>query len=162
MYRPLISGHRLAAVDVAADDRAAAAVPVDEVGVLEAARVAGRLLETLKALDDVPTVVAAGDDQIDLLPPILANIARPELPRLAVEREVPGVTQPVGVDLTPGEGCAREGIVGRYRVTPRRADVNPQESSRGGRRGPGRSSADLPPLLRRRCHVEIAVRAKVK
>src|SRR5262245_20548296 len=64
-------------------------------------RVRVLVLEDVRALVDVPAVVlepgALGRGVIDLLPLALADVADPEIPRLAVEREAPGVAEAVAV-----------------------------------------------------------------
>src|SRR5690606_30923401 len=53
----------------------------------------------MRALALVPAVVAAGLDAIDLLPPVLADVAGPELARVPVEAETPRIAEAPGEDL---------------------------------------------------------------
>src|SRR5690606_22508102 len=102
-------GHRAAAVDVAAGDRAAPLAPVrvDDDRQHQARRVAaGAGLEAAVGLHDVPAVVLAparaGGLEVHLLEGVLADVGDVEVAGLAVEAEAPGVAQPVGPDLGPG------------------------------------------------------------
>src|SRR5215218_2007615 len=104
-------GHRLAAVDVAARDRAAGGMAVrrnreDELP----ARVhlLGRGVAR-PAFPDAPAVVVQAAllprrSHVDLLPVALADIADVEVPRGPVPRETPRVAQAVACDL-PARAC---------------------------------------------------------
>src|SRR5439155_16318283 len=100
------------AVDVAADDAHAQAVVVlpdrfDQV----LARPDALGAERVQPLAQLPAVVAALDDQVDLLVEVLAHVAGPQDAGLAVERHTPDVAQPVRPRLRPGVVAAHEGVV---------------------------------------------------
>jgi hypothetical protein len=67
-------------------------------------------------LPAVPAVVLAARAgrrlQVDLLPARLPDVGDPQVAAQAVEREAPGVAQPVGPDLAAGAGDADERIAG--------------------------------------------------
>src|SRR5262249_50061704 len=103
-------GQRLAAVDVAPGDALAVVLagPGRGVRVLADGGVSlrGRLgfrppwgLERVQAFLDPPAVVTAVLDDVDHLPEVLADVARPEGAGLAVEGELPDVPQADRVDL---------------------------------------------------------------
>lgn len=84
---PAQPGDGVAPVDVASDDGAGGAVegvlPDRWDGALAVAVVAGP--EAVIAFEDVPAVVAAALDDVDLLPLVLSDVAGPKLAGLAVE-----------------------------------------------------------------------------
>src|SRR5262245_42811653 len=97
---PLQLRQARAVVDEAADDRLALRVVVHRDGRDEAGRIrrdARRVGEV--PLLEVPAVVAALHDLVDLLGVRLADVAGPELPGRGVEAHLPGVAQAVGPDL---------------------------------------------------------------
>ena len=55
-----------------------------------AVAVAGRI-KAVRALHDIPAVVAAAHDDIDFLPFVLADVAGPQLARQAVKAEAPEI-----------------------------------------------------------------------
>ena len=63
-------------------------------------------------LDNVPTVVAATDDVVDLLPGVLADVGRPQLASGGIEVEPPRVAEAVGEDFRTAASVG-EGVVGR-------------------------------------------------
>ena len=95
-------------------------------------RVGARLAfgeENMAAFGQAPAVIAPLLDQVNLLPEILTVLADPELARLAVEAEPPGIAQAVGPELGTGAGAIDEGIVAGHAVVPARVgviDVDPQ------------------------------------
>ena len=123
-------GQAGAAVDPAAGERAGLAVGV--LGGRRQDRVGARLAlgdEDVAPLGEAPAVVAPLLDQVDLLPEVLAVLADPELARLAVEAQPPGIAQAVGPDLGPGAGAIDERVVLGHAVVPARVgmiDVDPQ------------------------------------
>ena len=123
-------GQVRAAVDPAAGERAGLAVGV--LGGRRRDRVGARLalgVEDVAPLDEAPAVIGPLLDQVDLLPEVLAVLADPELARLAVVAEPPGVAQAIGPELGPGAGAIDEGVVLGHRVVPARVgmiDVDPQ------------------------------------
>ena len=70
----------------------------------------------MQPLAEVPAVVAALGDQVDLLVQVLADVGGPELAGLAVERHAPDVAQAIGPDLGTGVRPADERIVLRNGV----------------------------------------------
>src|SRR5262245_43889177 len=92
----------LATEDEATGDRLADAVVVlpdrlDQVlAVSDALRAEG-----VEALAQVPAVVAALDQDVDLLVQVLADLAGPQLPGLSIEGHPPDVAQSVAPDLRP-------------------------------------------------------------
>src|SRR5262249_5299576 len=101
-----------AAVDAAAGDRLADVVVVfpdrlDEV----LARTDALRAEGVKALAQPPAVVAALDDDVDLLVEVLADVGRPELARLLVASHSPDVAEAVGPGLGAGARPIHERIV---------------------------------------------------
>ena len=130
-------GDGVAAVDVAADDGAGCAVegvlPDGRDGALAVAVVAGT--EAVVALEDVPAVVAAPLDDVDLLPLVLADVAGPQLAGLAVEGETPGVAEAVSPDLGAAATVSkrvvrRDGVRLRGRCV---GDLYPQDGAEEGR-----------------------------
>ena len=123
-------GQAGAAVDPAAGERAGLAVGV--LGGRRRDRVGARLalgVEDVAPLGEAPAVVGPLLDQVDLLPEVLAVLADPELARLAVEAQPPGIAQAVGPELGPGAGAVDERVVLRHAVVPARVgviDVDPQ------------------------------------
>ncbi len=128
--RPPQRRNRLAAIDVAAGDAHTVAVPGKLALLLHAGVVRvldhrvdpvslGRavLLELVKRLADVPAVVAAARNEVDLLPLVLPDVRRPEVAGLAVETHAPDVAQavrpnlPARVVLAPGERVVRRDAV---------------------------------------------------
>ena len=110
----------LAAVDVAAGDRRAAAVRIG-VDRLREAREGGLVEE---ALGRRPAVIRAGAAEVDLLEGGLADIADKEVAEAAVEAVAERVAQAGGVEPGPG-GAAGDAvdygrIVGRDGVVPAR------------------------------------------
>src|SRR4051794_23707411 len=87
--------------------------------------------EDMAALGQAPAVIAALLDQVNLLPEILTVLADPELARLAVEAEPPGIAQAVGPELGPGAGASDEGVVPGYAVVPARVGVIDVDSQHG-------------------------------
>ena len=83
-----------------------------------------------------PAVVAAAPDHVDLLPEPLPHVAQPEVPGGAVEGELPGVAEAVGVDLASlGAVGVREGVVrgDAIRLALGHAvHVDPEKRSEGG------------------------------
>src|SRR5437879_4269352 len=67
--------------------------------------------EGVRAFLHAPAVVAAALDLVDHLPQVLADLAAPQVPGLAVEAELPRLPQAVGVDLRPGPFGLDEGVV---------------------------------------------------
>src|SRR5262249_49873059 len=102
--------HLAAAVDGPADHGARAAlVAVLDERVDRADWAVAR--EAVGALAPVPAVVAAagaGRFVVDLFPVVLADVANPQVAGCRIEREPPGVTQPVVPDLRPGARVAGE------------------------------------------------------
>src|SRR4029453_18079550 len=73
-------------------------------------------VEGVAALAPVPAVVAptrTGRLVVDLLVGVLADVADPQVAGGGVERETPGVAQPVVPDLGPGPVAVRERVAGR-------------------------------------------------
>src|SRR5262245_50740709 len=66
---------------------------------------------------------------VDLLPGILADVADVQRAGHPVEREAPGVAQPIRPDLRPRGRLADERVVGRHcvRVRPALARIDPDE-----------------------------------
>src|SRR5262245_21050567 len=103
---------RLAAVDEAARDRLADIVVIlqDRLDqVLADADPFGP--EGMEALAEVPAVVAALDQEVDLLVQVLPHLAGPELTGLAIERHPPHVPQAVTPDFRPRVLAINKGIV---------------------------------------------------
>ena len=90
----------------------------------------GRAAVGERALVRVPAEVEpAGErraDEVDLLHPILPDIADHEVTGLPVELEPPRVSQPVGEDLRPLAGLADERVAGWNRVGVAAERIDPQ------------------------------------
>ena len=110
--RPLQRRDRLASIDIASGDAHAVAVPGKLALLLHAGVVRilnhrvdpislGRavLLKLVERLADIPAVVAATRDEVDLLPLILPDVRRPEVAGLAIETHAPDVAQAVRPNL---------------------------------------------------------------
>src|SRR5207247_3353996 len=105
-------GQLLSAINVAARDAHAGTV-VGEFAFRRERRImrifndwvyrrAARLLsrfEIMESLAHAPAVIAPFDDEINFLPFVLADIARPKLARVAVEAHAPNIAQAVGPDF---------------------------------------------------------------
>ncbi len=88
--------------------------------------VAARRVVAVRRLHDVPAVVRAARDEVDLLILILPHVAEPERAGLRVEREAPRVPQAVGPDLAaPAAGGER--VVGRDAIPRAVAYVDAQQ-----------------------------------
>ncbi len=105
-------------------------------------------VERVEALADAPAVVAAVGDDVDDLVLVLADVAGPERPALAVEAELPDVPQADAIDLgrPVGEQSSGRGAGGcpwgcRRACRPRGGRRRSGGSSRTSRRGSARSSA---------------------
>ena len=101
-------------------------------------------------LEQAPAVVAALLDQVDLLPRVLPVVADPELARLPVVAQPPGIAQAVGPHLRPGAGAIDERVVPGHAVIPAglgMIDVDPQHGALQGHRSAGRSAAGSEPLV---------------
>ena len=124
-------GDGVAAVDDAGDDGGAADVAIPGDGVSEIGVGADVLTEAVGALLDVPAVVLAELDAVDLLPHVLADVAGPQVAGAAVEAEAPGVTQAPRVDLGP-TAASGEGVVGGDRIGVTAVDVEAQHFTEQG------------------------------
>src|SRR5690606_3945737 len=83
--------------------------------------------EAVRALADVPPVVAAAHDGGDLLPQVLPRIADEEgVAAAGVEGEPPGVAEAVGVDLVEAV-AADEGVVWGDAVGHAAVDVEAED-----------------------------------
>src|SRR5689334_4911776 len=60
---------------------------------------------TMGALHDAPAVIAAGNDQIHLLPLVLTDIGQPQHAGFTVERKPPGIPDPEGKDFRSSSAC---------------------------------------------------------
>ena len=151
-------GQARAAVDPAAGERARLAVGV--LGGRRQDRVGASLArgdEDVAPLGDAPAVVAPLLDQVNLLPEVLPILADPELARLAVVAQPPGVAQAVGPQLGPGSLAIDERVVLGHAVVPARVgviDVDPQHGRQqvvesSGRSGRRRSRWSRHPRRRR-------------
>src|SRR5262245_28590389 len=58
--------------------------------------------ERMRPFHDAPAIVAALLDLVDTLPEVLANFADPEIARLAIEAELPGLTEAIGPGFRHG------------------------------------------------------------
>src|SRR4051794_36480972 len=67
--------------------------------------------ERMRAFHDAPAVIAALFDLVDHVPKVLADFARPEVARLAVERKTPCLAQSIGVNFRTGVFHGDEWIV---------------------------------------------------
>src|SRR5262249_9781508 len=103
-----------AAVDVAARDRETDVVAVfrDRVDQARALATAGRR-EAVVALADVPAIVAAARDDVDLLERRLTDVPDPEVAGLAVEAPAPGIAEADGIDLRAIEDAGTAEIAQR-------------------------------------------------
>ena len=126
-------GHAAAAIDVAPGHGAAVGVGVfhhgRDVPRHRAGGAAARRVRAEGSLVEVPAVILPADARrrlvVNLLDLPLADVTDVEIAGRLVEREAPGVAQPVGPDLVE----ARDGgirVVGRDGVR-RRVDVDPQQ-----------------------------------
>ena len=99
-------------------------------GARELERFGGRacllLVEGGEAFVAAPAVVAASDDDIDLLERVLADVAQPEGAGRAVEAVPPGVAEAVSKDLWSAT-AAGEGVVRRDGVVCLAGDVQAQD-----------------------------------
>ena len=115
------------AVDVGADQVRMLRPPVDEpsrhrgplgVGVVDRRRedgggpAPGLGADRLPPLHDAPAVVAPPFDPVDELPHLPADVAHPEVARLAVEAHLPGVPEAERPDLGARPAQVAEGVVG--------------------------------------------------
>src|SRR5262245_2151961 len=81
-------------------------------------------------LERPPEVVAATDgprQEVDLLPLRLADVAEPEVARLAIEAPAPRIADAELPDLFAPAGAVDVGIVARDRVRRSRVDVDAQD-----------------------------------
>ena len=89
------------------------------------------LLKLVERLANVPAVVPALGDEVDLFPLVLPDICRPQLTGLAVDAHAPNVSQTVGPDFLARVVLAiGERIVGRdavLQVAAAAVDVNAQD-----------------------------------
>ncbi len=108
--RPHQPRHARPAVDVAPGDRHAERAVVLRHGEDQARPVARRGVVAAGALHDVPPVVAAAADDVDLLEGPLPHVAGPEGAGRPVEAPAPRVAEPPGVDLRR-PAARREGVV---------------------------------------------------
>src|SRR5262249_44867107 len=116
-----------AAIDVAAGDRVALPVVVLGDRLDRAGHVAVRARPVaVLPFADVPAVVAAELDLVDLFPLVLADVAGPELAGQAVEAEAPGVAKTVSVDLRLAAARA-ERVVARDAVGRAVVDVDAED-----------------------------------
>src|SRR5215213_1494049 len=97
-----------------------------------AARFAGIRSKAVQCLAYAPAVVQATSGtsrlEVDLLVGVLPNIADIQVAGGAVEREAPGVAQPVSPDLrTRIVGAGRPGIIGRNGIGFVAAHVQTQQ-----------------------------------
>src|SRR3954453_22084464 len=67
--------------------------------------------EPVKPLAQVPAVVPATDDNVDLFPGVLPDIARPEVASLSVEGDPPDVADSPGSYFAAGVLAVGKGIV---------------------------------------------------
>ena len=119
-------GDRLAVIDVAAGNAHAIAVAGKSGFLLDSSVVRvldhrvdpvalGRaiLLKFVERLTDVPAIVTALCDEVDLLPFVLPDVRRPEVAGLPVEAHAPDIAQaispnlPAGTILSPGKRVVR-------------------------------------------------------
>src|SRR5690606_26266389 len=97
---PLQRGRVRSPVDEAARDRLPLRPAVFPDGQRQAlGRTARRRLVAVPPFHDVPPVVAAAGDDVDLFVRALPDVGHPEPARRRVEAEAPGVAQAVGEDL---------------------------------------------------------------
>ena len=101
-------------------------------GALAVAVVSGP--EAMVALEDVPAVVAAALDYVDLLPLVLADVAGPKGAGLAVEGESPGIAQTVGPDFG-ATAAVGKGVVGRDGVGLRVRCIGDIDAQNGAKEG---------------------------
>src|SRR5688572_1849483 len=86
--------------------------------------------ERVASLHHAPAVVAAAPDEIDHLPQVLPDFARPEPLRRRIEGELPDLPMAEGPDLSAGILAAGEGIIGRDQIGAvafRMVDIQPQD-----------------------------------
>ncbi len=131
-------GQRRPAINVAAGHGAALGVRVVQHGVREpGGGAAGGRVVAGKALAETPPVVAAALDDVDFLARALADVARPQPARGAVEAEAPRVAQAPGENLRAivcalsggAARIARKRVVGRDRVVARARDVDAEDGA---------------------------------
>ena len=98
------------------------------------ARLAARAGVVDEALAAIPAVIqtarAAGRLEIDLFARQLADVADPQIPRLTVEGDAPGVAQAETPDLVAHGRVTHEGVIGGDAVVQPRVgvvDVHPQQ-----------------------------------
>ena len=95
-----------------------------------------RFLEQVKAFVGIPAVVAAANNVIDFLPPVLTDVGDPEAAGQGIERQAPGIAKTEGPDFGPDAGALRdEGIVLRDAVAAASGtfvDVQPQYFAQQG------------------------------
>src|SRR5690606_4215331 len=90
---PLEVGNVASAIDVPAGDGVAQVVGILGNGMDIVRRAAGRRVEAVRALALAPSVVFAHLHAVDFLPAALPDITNPEITRLPIEAEAPGVTE---------------------------------------------------------------------
>ena len=101
----------LAAIHVAADDRASVGVRVGKVGRNDRRRAAlGVGINRLRALHDAPAIVAPFLDSVDALPQFPTDIADPQIARLPVEAHPPRISQAVGPHFAARAGVFTNGL----------------------------------------------------
>jgi hypothetical protein len=84
----------------------------------------------MEPLAQLPAIVAAFDDDVDLLVQILSHVARPQVARRAVEGHPPDVANAVTPDLAASAFLADERIVlgdGIGQALVLVVDVDPQD-----------------------------------
>mgnify|MGYP005853273031 CR=1 FL=1 len=78
----------------------------------------------LSSFDNAPAIIPTADDLVNHLPRFPADIAKPEIARLAVKAHPPGVAKTVGPDFWPCRAASdhriKERVIGRDAVGPRR------------------------------------------
>src|SRR5580704_8728476 len=73
-------------------------------------------IERMAALINTPSIVLPAMHQVNRFVCILPVLAYPELPRLAIERQSPGIAKPKRPDLRPGAWYAHKRVVFRNGV----------------------------------------------
>src|SRR6185369_14095705 len=75
-------------------------------------------VEWVASFVNAPPVIFPAPHKVRRFPKVLAVIARPDLPRLVVNRHAPWIAQAVGPDLRSRVFKTNKGVVPRHRVSP--------------------------------------------
>ena len=99
-------------VDVAAGNRLADTVVVfpDRLGQFPAA-VSNAVVEVVAGFPDAPSIVGPSLEQVDFFPEILADIPDPDISGRTVDRDSPGIADPVSINFRKHSLLAEKWIV---------------------------------------------------